>query len=513
MNAPLELKDGSYGNFQLVGREGRFGISVQAGVFTSDPVPYEPGTPCDFDLEGNYLLPKFVDAHCHILPTGLDLLKLDLTGLSTVEGVLEALAARHQEQPEGWLLAVQYDQNRLPNGEHLTRFDLDRVSATRPILLRHSNGHAGACNSAALQAAGINGSSPDPSGGVFVRDASGDPNGVLLEIALEVVSAAVPLPTLDEMVEAILRAGHSMAALGIGAACDMMTGRFDLERELEAYEIAAARGNPIRTRLYVQWKEVFGPRGIGVDRLHEWESRTANHQRNRIEGIKIFADGAIASATAAIYGSYTGAPANGPILSRGGVALTSEVSGQLIYKPERLKEMTQIAAAADYPVAIHAIGDYAVDLVLDAFESTEFPSAHRLEHAMLLSDAQIERIAKCGCFLTFQPEFLLRFGHAYLRQLGPDRTAVLKRSRSVIDAGIPLSFNSDRPIVPGDPRDGIRTAVNRPEAFSPSENISFEEAFAAYTHEGARITGDENLFGSIKKGAACDVRVAKSPLD
>jgi len=512
MNAPLELKDGRYGNFRLVGQEGRFGISVAEAVFTSDPSPFATGDDCDFDLEGNYLLPKFVDAHCHILPTGLDLLKLDLTGLSTVEDVLDALATRHQEQPDGWLLAVQYDQNRLPNGEHLTRFDLDRVSATRPILLRHSNGHAGACNSAALQAAGISAESPDPSGGVFVRDSSGAPNGVLLEIALEVVSAAVPLPTLEEMVEAILRAGHAMASLGIGAACDMMTGRFHLERELEAYEIAAAKENPIRTRLYVQWKEVFGPKGIGVERLREWEARTANPDRNRISGIKIFADGAIASATAAIYGSYTGAPANGPILSRGGVALTAEVSGQLIYKPERLKEMTLTAAAAGYPVAIHAIGDYAVDLVLDAFESTESPSAHRLEHAMLLSDEQIERIAKCGCYLTFQPEFLMRFGHAYLRQLGAERTAVLKRSRSVIDAGIPLSFNSDRPIVPGDPRDGIRTAVNRPEAFSPAENISLEEAFAAYTYEGARITGDEELFGAIKKGAATDVRIAGDPL-
>lgn len=513
MNALLTLNDGSYGNFQLVGKEGRFRITVEAGVFTSDPLPFAAGDPCDHDLKGKYLLPKFVDAHCHILPTGLDLLKLDLTGLSSVDEVLDALKGRHQEQPEGWLLAVQYDQNRLPNGEHLTRFDLDKVSATRPILLRHSNGHAGACNSAALQAAGISASAPDPSGGVFVRDASGAPNGVLLEIALEVVSAAVPLPTLDEMVEAILRAGHAMADLGIGAACDMMTGRFHLERELEAYEIAAAKGNPIRTRLYVQWREVFGPKGFGVARLREWEAKTANPDRNRISGIKIFADGAIASATAAIYGSYTGASANGPILSRGGVALTAEVSGQLIYKPERLKEMTQVAAAAGYPVAIHAIGDYAVDLVLDAFESTDSPSDHRLEHAMLLSDAQIERIAKCGCFLTFQPEFLLRFGHAYLRQLGPERTALLKRSRSVIDAGIPLSFNSDRPIVPGDPRDGIRTAVNRPEAFSPAENISFEEAFLAYTHEGARITGDENMFGCIKKGNATDVRIASDPME
>jgi len=157
-----------------------------------------------------------------------------------------------------------------------------------------------------------------------------------------------------------------------------------------------------------------------------------------------------------------------------------EVSGQLIYSPTRLREMVQTAHRAGFRVATHSIGDYATDLVMDAYEATGEPSRHRIEHAMLLSDAQIERLAGLGCAVTFQPEFLIRFGHSYRRQLGPERMARLKRARSLLDAGIPLSFSSDRPIVPGDPKDGIRAAVHRPEGFDPAENITLPEAFRAY---------------------------------
>jgi len=205
-----------------------------------------------------------------------------------------------------------------------------------------------------------------------------------------------------------------------------------------------------------------------------------------VKGIKIFADGAIGSATAAIYGSYRNQP-------------VTETSGQLIYNPERLNMMVQTAHDAGYAVAVHAIGDYAIDLVLDAFASTDEPNRHRLEHAMILSDAQIERIGNLGCFVTMQPEFLLRFGANYRRQLPDEKSWNLKRFRSVIDAGIPLSFSSDRPIVSGDPRDGIRLAVTR-EGFSPEERVTPVEAIRAYTEGGAVAMGLADRFGRIAVG-------------
>jgi predicted amidohydrolase YtcJ len=444
------------------------------------------------DMHGDFLLPKFVDSHCHILPTGLDLQKLHLGVATNHAEVLDLLSARHRLQPEGWLLAVHYDQTRYESGRHLTRAELDKISSTRPILLRHSNGHASVANSAALAAAGADRDTSDPAGGKYGRDESGELDGTLFEAAHERVTAAVPCPTPTEMLEAILAAAHKMNELQICRASDMMTGRFNLQEELDAYEQAAIHG-PMEVRLYVQWRDVFGPRAPSIGELRSRFERLDRNTngRARVAGIKIFADGAIGSATAAIYGQYTGASPSGPLLSTRKSALPAEVSGQLMYSPEKLIEMTRVAHEAGFQVCVHSIGDYASDLVMDAFEATGEANRHRIEHAMILSDRQIERLASLGCFVSFQPEFLLRFGHSYLRQLGPERAAILKRTRSVLDAGIPLSFSSDRPIVAGNPWDGIGAASHRPDGFDQRENCTRAEAIHAYTREGDRVNGDQ----------------------
>src|SRR5579863_7393398 len=207
------------------------------------------------DLGGKFLLPALTDCHAHILPTGLDLAKLHLGSANTREAVLDAGRDRHRDLPEGWLLAVHYDQNKW-NGVHLTRVERDAISPTRPILLRHVNGHAGVANSAALAAAGVAPEEPDPDDGSFGRDATGAVNGVIFEGAMERVNSAVPRSTFEEAVSAILVAAQSMAAFGIGSATDMQTNA----RDLPAYLEAAKRDCSIELRLYVVWKDVFGPK-------------------------------------------------------------------------------------------------------------------------------------------------------------------------------------------------------------------------------------------------------------
>lgn len=462
------------------------------------------------DLGGKIVLPKFVDAHCHILPMGLDLQKPNLSKFSDRSSIYDYLRQCLADVSAGrWLHAVQLDPTKFSDGLPPTRDELDKLSDQVPILLRYSNGHASVANSAALRLANIEESQQDPPGGTYCRDESGRLNGVLLEDAHEEVTRQIPNPTCEEMVEAILAADQLMASLGIGTASDMMTGRFNLEDELIAYQLAAARGQ-VRYRLYVQWRELFGPRAIDQGRFKEL-SEEIDQDRCRVAGVKIFADGAIGSATAAIYGQYSSAEAKGPKISRGGKATSQftdrETSGQLIYSPERLKQMVLTGSEAGFQVATHCIGDYATDLVLDAYEATANPTRHRLEHSMLLSDDQIERIARTGCFLTFQPTFLFHFGHAYLRQLGPERAAMLKRSRTVLDAGIPLSFNSDSPIVPPDPWIGIRAAVNRQTPYSPSENVTLEEALLAYTGAGADVNEDRGQYGRLEPGEVAEFQV------
>jgi hypothetical protein len=175
--------------------------------------------------------------------------------------------------------------------------------------------------------------------------------------------------------------------------------------------------------------------------------------------------------------------------------------------------MVQVADDRGYSVAVHSIGDYCTDLVMNAFESTGQPTRHRLEHAMLLSDAQIDKLAALRTPVTMQPEFLLRFGHSYLRQLGPEKAFRLKRFKSLLTAGVPLSFSSDRPIVPGAPWDGIRTAVNRPAFADQAENVDLITAVRAYTVEAARVNRDTD-YGELRPGQWADFQLYdESPLE
>ena len=491
-----------YRNFKW-GFDGEFqcmGVENGKVAFRGPEALHDVGHAESVDLGGLYLLPSFIDPHCHILPAGLDLQKLHLGDCRSHEALLEKVLERDRELDLGeWLLAVQYDQNRFADNEHISRRQLDQISVNRPILLRHSNGHASVANTGALVAAGIEDGTPNPAGGTYVKDAAGSLNGLLLERAHDHVSSKSPWPDLEQMADGILRAGELMASEGIATASDMMTGRHGLDQELHAYRLAAERGCKIRTRLYLNWSAVFGPKALPRPQLKELEA-TLDPHRCRIAGIKIFADGAIASGTASIYGRFVNSPK----------AADSYSDGQLIYEPERLKQMVRTAHEAGYRVAIHSIGDHATDLVMDAYSVLDQPQRHRIEHAMLLSDSQIERMQKLGIHCCMQPEFLRHFGGAYAKQLGQDRAFKLNRYHSVLEAGIPLSFSSDRPVVHGNPMSGIQAAVSRPEGFDPEENLTLSEAFYAYTAMGGVANGEPESNGYLLPGQYADYRLCET---
>lgn len=451
-----------------------------------------------YDLTGRVLLPSFTDAHCHILPIGLFLQQLDLSACRSREDVLDALRDRERQlEPGKWLLATMYDQNKFQDGHHLTADELDLVSVERPILVRHVSGHASVVNHLALQVAGVLPDSPDPLGGAFSRGKDGSLTGLCLEEAHNYVSEAVPHPSHAEMVEAICLACDSMREYGIGSATDMLTGRYGFEAELAAYHEAFGR---VRTRLRLMplWSRVFGAEGVGFARYAEWKA-TLRSDQCKLLGIKLFADGAIGSGTAGIYGRF--------LVDSGLYDPGKDVDGKLLYSQEELTRRVRMAHEHGESVAIHAIGDLAVDQVLNAYEATGEPAMHRLEHAMLLRDAQIARIQDQGIHVTLQPEFLHWFGPTYRRQLGEERASRLIRARSLLRAGIPISLNSDRPIVAGDPWTGILAATQRPEGFVEDENISLHEALYGYTTGGTRANRDGGLSGGGEVGEIADLAV------
>lgn len=445
------------------------------------------------DLQGATVLPGFIDAHCHILPTGIDLQRLNLGKCEHPDEILDAVRDWVPKLKDGeWLMAVHYDQTKFADVRHMHRSQLDAVCPDVPVVLRHVNGHASVVNTAVFTAASVTKDTPDPKGGEFVRDASGELTGVVLEKAHELLTGKAPSPSLEQRIDAIKRAVAAMLPYGVTSASDMMTGYSDLEQEVQAYVEAARSGLPFRTRLYVQWSALFGPKAADSSEISALFDGT-DHEMCRIAGVKIFADGAIGSATAAVYEEF----------QSGGL-------GTMIYAPERLTKMVQTAHESGWQIAVHTIGDRSTDHVLEAFESTDDPARHRLEHAMILSDAQIERIKKSGCHVAMQPEFLVRFAHSYKKQLQPHVYPRLKRVRSCLEAGIPMSFNSDRPIVSGDPWSAIRSAVARPEGYDQGENISLVEAVALYTHGGAVANRENERYGLIEEGAHADFQIYSS---
>ncbi|MEZ5163550.1 MAG: amidohydrolase family protein [Fimbriimonadaceae bacterium] len=431
-------------NVSLFGRpESRF--TVENGKFASFSGSSN-GAP------SKYVLPGFIDAHCHILPTGLDLAKLQLDDCKTQEDVFQAVADWEKTmEPGAWLHAVHYDQTKFNDAKHIVCAQLDAISSTRPILLRHVNGHASIANSAALKVAGVDHTSPDPDGGEFGRDDSGQLNGVLLEKAHEIVTSAMPEPSLEEMTEAILLAASEMSKLGITAATDMMTGRWNLEKELMAYHAAAERGSPVRFRLYVQWATVLHERkAIQPELLRELTGQM-NPDLCRMEGLKVFADGAIGrQRLRSTHDSSQPAGVDNSSIPKLILPISSPKSTP-----------TDGSALSTQSVIDPPIWSW------DAYEKFNDPTRHRIEHAMILSDQQIDRLANLGCHVTMQPEFLHWFGHAYRAQLEPEISSHLA-GQELLDKGIRLSFNSDRPIVGGNPWMGIGAAVSRPEGLWPA---------------------------------------------
>ncbi len=436
------------------------------------------------DLGDCFILPGFVDAHCHILSMGLHLLRLDLSDCDTREAVLARLKECADETSEEWIQAVNYDAHRFGNGQDLTAKEIDAVVPHRPVVLRHVSGHSVVVNTEALRRAGITPSTPDPPGGRIRREESGDPTGVLEEEAMGLVYRCVPKPTQTQMESAIESAWRRMFSRGITSAGDMATGTYDLSGEWSAYQAVADAGQCGRTALFVLYEKVLN-----------WERDEDTRDREgllKVEGAKVFVDGAIGPGTAGLRGEYVG----------GG-------SGYLLLEREVLHQAVRDLEARGWRIALHAIGDRAVDEVIDALQFSKEPHRHRVEHAMLLDEGQIARLKELGCWVVMQPEFLLRFQKAYFRRLG-ERASRLKPFRSALRQGVKLAFSSDAPIVPGDPWVGISVAVSRPPGFDQEENISWGEAVRLYTEGAGKAVGLEGV-GGLCPGDWADFQVYEHP--
>ncbi|MFH8610173.1 amidohydrolase [Streptomyces sp. NPDC018029] len=445
------------------------------------------------DLQGATVLPGFVDAHVHLAWTGFKETTASVAGRTRIDDVLavvDAVAAR-EGAPGSWLSIAGYDQR--PLGRHLTAAELDRVSHGRKGLLLHDSGHGCVVNSAVLD--------------LLPADVPHE-NGFLAEGAMG-AARALRLPySQRELAEAIGRAARTCLAEGVTACAEAGIGGTLFGHspvELGAYQLARDEGLlPLRVQLMVsadRLNPVAAHPADGIPRALDLGLRTGfGDDRLSVGALKIYTDGGMMARTAALTRPYEGL----------------DHAGQLQDDPRALADTIVDGHLAGWQLAVHAIGDRAADLALDALERAQRlrprPAArHRVEHAGLIRPDQLPRFARLGVTAVVQPNFLRYFGDDYAAIMGEERAPWLYRGRGFLDHGIPLVGSSDRPVTDGSPLRAVQFMVERAsvsgQVIGPDEGITVDEALHAYTVAGAHACHWEDTLGSLTPGKRADLVV------
>lgn len=461
------------------------------------------------DLSGRTAVPGFNDCHMHILGLGVTLMAADVSpsaGVTDAGSLIQALRTWADANPHApWVTGYGYDQNRFPGARHITNGELDRAFPERPVIVFHTSGHAAVANTSALSRSGVGPDTPNPQGGELAHDEAGNLTGLLLETAIGLVTQAMPPLTRAERARAIELACAALVRVGVVAASDMGLGGYSIDDEFGAYLDAVEGGAPVRMTLCPEVADIWEPDGIPEPSLFAAEiglggapaTRSDRSGSLRLGALKLYADGALTTRTAAL---------TEPFVDGSG-------DGMLLHTPDRLQAYVRHGMRRGWQIATHAIGDRAIAEVLDAYEAAlpmdHSAGRHRIEHAMLLDPALIQRMTTAGVVAVLQPEFLARLGDAYVLGLGEERASRLNPYRSLLAAGARIAFSSDSPVVPGAPLDGIRAAMHRttPDGvrLGKDERCTLDEALAAYTTGAAYATRDEARHGAIKPHGSADI--------
>ncbi|MGI8474990.1 MAG: amidohydrolase [Thermomicrobiales bacterium] len=426
------------------------------------------------DLRGRSATPGLNDAHSHPMHVGFALADLDLTapGAESISAIAALVAAESKRRASGaWIYGRGYDQARLDEQRHPSRQDLDPVSPDHPVLLYRACHHVVAVNSRALTMAGITAETPDPSGGTIDRDGHGEPTGVLRESAIELVRRVIADPTEDELAAAIVRGGRAFLASGVTSAVE---AGIDRPEEFGAYQRLRRAGKlPIRTYLMMMIDQMLDPMmdiGLRTGFGDEWL---------RIGPAKLFSDGSIGGRTARMRAPFEG---------------QAENVGLWMEPPHEIKAKILRAHAAGFQIGIHAIGDAAIDLILDGYEEAmlRHPRTnprHRIEHCSIVDEHTIERIARLGVIPIPGTSFLHHFRESYVQNLGYDRLRHAYGMATFARHGVVAAASTDAPVVPTSATVGLQTMMTRRDARGaeiwPEERIDLEAALRAYTVNGA----------------------------
>lgn len=442
------------------------------------------------DLRGAAAYPGFVDAHVHLTGVGLRELTLNLAPALSLADAMARLRTWAVTHPSGVIAGRGWIETHWPEKRTPTRADLDAVVADRPVYLQRADGHAGVANSAALAAAGITDSTPDPSGGRIVRDANGVATGLLVDNAEQLVAPILPKPDDARVREALLRADALYAARGWTGAHNMSVDR----QSLRLLESLTAEGKThLRTDHYMDVGEAEdvlarGPRGAAGDRL-------------RLRGVKVYADGALGSRGAALLAPYSDAP------SLQGLFVTQKAQALDVYAR---------AKAVGAQIATHAIGDAGNRAVLDWFAQSLGPGKStarwRIEHAQVIARGDIPRFSTQGVIASMQPSHAIGDLPFAPSRLGAERLYGAYAWRQLIESGATVCGGSDAPVEVGDPRIEFYAACYRhaldgtagPD-WGLDQVLSRAQTLALFTRAAAFAVGREAEVGTLETGKRADI--------
>jgi predicted amidohydrolase YtcJ len=448
------------------------------------------------DGAGRFLMPGFHDAHIHLMTGGAQLERVDLKDASTPEEFARRIGDRARQTPAGeWVLGGNWDEQAWPGAPLPARGLIDAVTGETPVFVNRYDEHMSLANTAALRLAGVTAQTPDPPGGVVVRDAAGNPTGILKDAAQAYVLQVVPTPTHEQRVRTLRRALGHMASLGVTSVQDMGPDPADVQ----VYRELAARGE-LTARIRAVPAETALTRAIAAAGVSRESSPFF-----RVSGAKGFADGSLGSTTAFFFEPYTDAPDSHGLLA-----------DEMQPLDAMRARMTTIDKAGEQ-LCIHAIGDRAISMVLDLFADVARANGARdrrprIEHSQHVAPGDFARYARLGVIASVQPYHAIDDGKWAERRIGTERARTTYAFRSFLDHGVRLAFGSDWPVAPLDPVQGIYAAVTRatldgkrPGGWVPEQKVGVAEALHAYTTGPAFAEFQDASKGALAPGQLADL--------
>jgi len=444
------------------------------------------------DAGGRLLLPGFNDAHVHLISGADELVGVNLRPAVTEQDFAKRLAAYAATQPKGrWILGGFWDHEAWPSRSLPVHDLIDSATPDNPVFVQRLDGHMALANAVAMRLAGIKADTSAPDGGTIVRDGKGQPTGIFKDNAMDLITRAVPADTLEQTMDKAKAALHHAASLGVTTLQDMTAS----QTELRAYQELRARGQ-LTARIYsIQNHGVDGLTAAGV-------TTGFGDDWIRIGGIKLFADGSMGSGTAAFFEPYSDDPST---------------TGLLLHTPQDLERAILAADEAGFQVIVHAIGDRANAIVLDALEKLQRERGPRdrrprIEHAQVVRAADKRRFQAVGAIASIQPSHCIDDMRWAERRIGPARSAIAYNFKSFVEAGARIAFGTDWYVEPMDPMLGLYAAVTRqfpdgtPAAgWFPDERLTMDQAIEFYTMGSAYAEFADERKGSLTEGKLADM--------